>query len=324
MRSPESWDEIDLLALISNQREESLGLEFKRANSLELIDKNKTEISKDVSAFANSAGGVIVYGIEESTKPPHYATALSPIDPGTCSKERLENVINSNINPRIEGLLINPIELRTTHPGKCAYIVVIPEGSTAHQASDKRYYKRFNFKSEPMEDYEVRQTMSRASRPSYRVALETGHIRSAATIVEFRINCSVQNVTELVGHQVSAVLFVPKDLVQHPDDFVVEFEGLQYSRIAGVYIPSSHAQQSAVEWAHPLTRYAINFPKTIAFDSSLPPANRFTAIVKVFDECGLALTARYYITIPECRIVEKGQLSAPKRQESVSLTGRLD
>ena len=37
-------------------------------------DKKKAEIAKDVSAFANSDGGIILYGIEEQE---HKAHALS-------------------------------------------------------------------------------------------------------------------------------------------------------------------------------------------------------------------------------------------------------
>jgi hypothetical protein len=39
-----------------------------------------------------------------------------------------------------------------------------------HQAPDKRYYKRQNFQSSPMEDYEVRDTLRRAMRALLLVA----------------------------------------------------------------------------------------------------------------------------------------------------------
>jgi predicted HTH transcriptional regulator len=55
----------------------------------------KDEIAKDVSAFANSAGGTVVYGIAESAGKPSYAEALSPVDPKKYSQEWLEQVINT-------------------------------------------------------------------------------------------------------------------------------------------------------------------------------------------------------------------------------------
>src|ERR1700758_3350430 len=102
MKSPSEWKEQDLQELINLKVEESLRLEFKRADSLDDANTKKTEISKDVSAFANSAGGTIVYGIAESKQKPSCAESLSPIDPSKYSKEWLEQIINSRIQPRIQ------------------------------------------------------------------------------------------------------------------------------------------------------------------------------------------------------------------------------
>ena len=71
MRDAIEWDEGDILSLIKDKIQESITLEYKKSNALEKADRRKTEVSKDVSAFANSAGGVIVYGIEEDK---HYPT----------------------------------------------------------------------------------------------------------------------------------------------------------------------------------------------------------------------------------------------------------
>jgi hypothetical protein len=45
------------------------------------------------------------------------------------------------------------------------YVVSVLQSTTAHQASDKKYYKRYNFKREAMEDYEVRDAMNRVKHP---------------------------------------------------------------------------------------------------------------------------------------------------------------
>jgi len=70
VKSPSDWNEEDLKELIRLQQEENVILDFKRAESLDGAEKKKTEISKDVSAFANSAGGTIVYVIAESKTQP--------------------------------------------------------------------------------------------------------------------------------------------------------------------------------------------------------------------------------------------------------------
>lgn len=55
----------DLEQLIKNEIQESLTLDYKASASLGRDNERRKELVKDVSAFANSAGGQIVYGIEE-------------------------------------------------------------------------------------------------------------------------------------------------------------------------------------------------------------------------------------------------------------------
>lgn len=145
----------DLQALISTRVQEDLHLDYKE--SLAISEKKRAEIAKDVSAFANSDGGMIVYGIVEQNHLPVR------VDDGVIDddfdREWLENVITSNISPRIDGLEIHPIEVSA---GRSAYAVVIPKSWRGpHQESSKRYYKRFNFKAEPMEDYEISDVRNR-------------------------------------------------------------------------------------------------------------------------------------------------------------------
>lgn len=157
----------DLTALINNEAEESVHLDFKAAGSLSKDDKKKAEIAKDVSAFANSDGGIIVYGIEEQE---HKAHALSYIDGNTYTKEWLEQVIQDNIQRRIEGLEIFPIR-DNGDITRSIYIVKIPRSSnTPHMSADKCYYKRNNFRSVKMEEYEVRDLFYREATPNLKIA----------------------------------------------------------------------------------------------------------------------------------------------------------
>lgn len=184
--------------------------------------------------------------------------AGAPIDPVSFPKEWLEQIINSRIQPRIPGILINSIPLSSAHPGRCAHVVCIPQGATAHQASDRRYYKRYNFESVAKEDYEIRQTMDRASRAAYSIALEPSEISSRNDLRFFKLHCMVENLSELVGQDVSAVVFVPRHLISQPDSYEVSIEGGLYSRIPGVWLPQSYDQRSC--WTHPpLTPYRVFF-----------------------------------------------------------------
>ncbi|RYZ28717.1 MAG: ATP-binding protein [Chitinophagaceae bacterium] len=93
--------------------------------------------------MANAAGETIVYGIKEHTALiksilPEKIDPLKRID---ISKEWIEQVINTNIQPKIEDVLITPVTIDES-AGTVVYVVEIPQSSTAHQAADKKYYKR--------------------------------------------------------------------------------------------------------------------------------------------------------------------------------------
>ena len=157
----------DITALIANEAEESVHLDFKAAGSLSKDERKKMEIAKDVSAFANSDGGIIVYGIEEQN---HKAYAISYIDGNTYTKEWLEQVIQDNIQRKIEGLQIFPIRDKGDI-SKTIYVVKIPRSSnTPHMSADKCYYKRNNFRSVKMEEYEVRDLFYREATPNLKIA----------------------------------------------------------------------------------------------------------------------------------------------------------
>ncbi|CAE6724717.1 hypothetical protein R69658_01529 [Paraburkholderia aspalathi] len=158
------WTESDLLQLIELGVQESVQLDYKRCDALQRSDGKKNEISKDVSALANAAGGTIVYGIIENG---HLPRALDlGFDPSEITREWLEQIINSRIQRRIDGVRINQVALPQSAPGRVAYVVFVPQSAMApHQASDKRFYKRFNFESVPMEEYEIRDVGGRSSAP---------------------------------------------------------------------------------------------------------------------------------------------------------------
>ncbi|MCA0427372.1 MAG: ATP-binding protein [Bacteroidetes bacterium] len=177
IKPPKTYAE--LLALIYNKVEESHNLEYKSADALLQIGNKggskdgAVELIKDVSAMANSAGGVIIYGIKEfnDIECKHLPEKVTPIKRQDFSKERIEQLLNGNIMPKIEGLLIHPIELENVN--EVAYAIEVPQSHTAQQnTKDKRYYKRQNFEAVAMLDYEVRDVMNRGTYPQLTLDIE--------------------------------------------------------------------------------------------------------------------------------------------------------
>jgi len=104
---------------------ETLTLDYKK--SAALARDKAAEISKDVSAFANSAGGTIIYGMEEKDKSGYPTCIDGGIDPRVISADWLNDIISSNIRPAISGMRINEVSLHSTFPGRVAYIVYVPQ-----------------------------------------------------------------------------------------------------------------------------------------------------------------------------------------------------
>lgn len=158
----------DILDLIENQIPEGIHLDYKASDALST--KKKSEIAKDVSAFANSDGGQIIYGVIEDTEKHIPVKIDEGVNFEKQSPEWLENVLLGNIFPRIDGLHITPIKAPT---GAVYYSIEIPKSfSGPHKALD-RYFKRFNFQSVPMEFYEIEDVRNRQSilKPVINVSL---------------------------------------------------------------------------------------------------------------------------------------------------------
>ncbi|MCD8403912.1 AlbA family DNA-binding domain-containing protein [Tenacibaculum finnmarkense] len=172
---------IDINQIIEDEIEESIHLDFKAADSLNKQDKKKMELAKDVSSFANSAGGYIIYGINEKN---HKADSLSFVDGEIFTKEWIEQIIQTRIQRKIDDLKIIPIRVDGDLK-KSIYIVKIPESYSApHMTSDKRFYKRYNFESVQMEEYEIRNLYNRNGKSK----LKIGSVSSSGKAITKNIN----------------------------------------------------------------------------------------------------------------------------------------
>src|SRR5579871_423599 len=114
-------EERHLSALIDDKLQESQDLEFKR-DIIGKDDRAKREFLKDVSGFANTAGGHLVIGLAEFEG---VAATLHGITGTSADDEirRLNSIIESGIEPRLVGLNIRPVPLSA---GGYALVIRIP------------------------------------------------------------------------------------------------------------------------------------------------------------------------------------------------------
>lgn len=217
------FDHNYLLQLIADSVEENPELEYKAAGALQRDDKKVIEITKDVSSLANSNGGVLIYGIAENQNNKRFPEKIDPVDCKIISKEWLEQVINAKIRPRIHGLKIHVVAM-PGNPDQVVYILEIPKGETAHQADDKKYYRRHNFVVAPLYDHEIRDIMGRQNSPKLMVDFEIVKIEDYIQVVGGKkffhsfLNVYAQNVGRLYAKYINLTLTVPKRCVNLQKD----------------------------------------------------------------------------------------------------------
>jgi len=163
-----------LQQIVDDQEQERFDLEFKRCDALRWKDRSEKKevidnLSKDVSAMANSDGGVVIYGIEEN---PDYSTA-EKIDPdaftssegGTKKQEWLDQVIRDSIYPHPEVTITTIFKDDDLKTDEWYFVVEVTKGMVAHQARDKKFHTRVNTTTAAMEYYEILDVMNRSGAP---------------------------------------------------------------------------------------------------------------------------------------------------------------
>ena len=171
----EDWSSERLRRTLENRVPESLHLDYKDKGSL-LSKKRGEDISKDVSTFMNSDGGVLVYGVPEEKDqtgipiPRRGDGQEIGLVRDEVSREQIEDLITGNISPKPEADLFQISEIN--YDQRSVFVVQVQAGiGGVWQAKDKRYYKRFHFKAEPMEHYEIEVIRNRSKGPDLKLAL---------------------------------------------------------------------------------------------------------------------------------------------------------
>ena len=137
----------DIEKLKSDKICESPVLDYKR----ELLEDNN--LLKHVIAFANTQGGILIFGIEETGKG-GYPKEIVGIDKNLISKEKIEQVILSNTQPKLN---IEIVQFDHVDPTKSIIAIQIPNNHLKPYMHGhyNKYYRRYNFEAQPMNEIEV-------------------------------------------------------------------------------------------------------------------------------------------------------------------------
>lgn len=241
MKLLQDWDEAFIdRHFVQGKIQESNALDYKDSRSLGKQSPERAELCKDTSAFANAGGGTIIYGVTENK---HEPTGIDQgVDITAITKEYIEDVLTSNIRPKIEDLEIKIVPLPSKGENRVAVVLRIGQATALapHQNElDNKYYRRHNFKSEPMRDHEVRDAMRRSIAfgrkfgLAWNILVEVRRLRAAAAerhampgndhVPRTTLAISVSNDLRASGE---AVIFLEKrdrkelaDLVKEVDEY---------------------------------------------------------------------------------------------------------
>lgn len=197
MNFKESFEKIELSEVrdfVKNQIAEDLFLEFKTANYPSGIDFDKKNFSKCLSGFANSSGGILIWGIsaKEQKNKADVANELKPIQDLISFENYLKKNEGNAIVPLIEG-----VEYRRIFESEnSGYLLVyIPQSDRApHMGlfADKRYYKRSGDSFYMCEHFDLIDMLNRKTSP--KVAIEFKNQKTSKEVKNQVINYRYQGI----------------------------------------------------------------------------------------------------------------------------------
>jgi hypothetical protein len=137
----EQIDEAVILQLCSAKCPESATLDFKRELPI-ADDSGRVELLKDVCAFANNAGGHLIYGIAEDGG---CASAPRPIqgEPADAAKRRLLQILEARLEPRVLGLQTHVVSVG----GGYVLVLRVPASFNGPHRYSHNGYARFVIRS---------------------------------------------------------------------------------------------------------------------------------------------------------------------------------
>lgn len=184
-------DELD--RLIANKVPESVSLEYKQSLPSG-SDADRKEFLADVSAFANSAGGDLIYGIAEArddgktTGVPERIEGLSGITNTDEWTRRLENMLRDGVAPRLAGVQFSWVSV---NGNGLVLIIRVPSSWTGpHMVvfqQHSRFYARAAGSKYPLDVLQLREAFLRSGSLSERArefrAQRIGRLTSGETPV---------------------------------------------------------------------------------------------------------------------------------------------
>ena len=169
------YESIDLKMIekyVSSKQQEDLHLEFKElANGQSIGKDDRKNLAKAISGFANSDGGIVIWGI--STKKDEdrvdAADEQKPIPNPNAILSEFLHLTGQAANPIVDKLLHKVVPLPDDTGFMATYVPTSDGGPHMAKLGEDRYYKRSGDSFMKMEHYEIADMFGRRLRPNLKL-----------------------------------------------------------------------------------------------------------------------------------------------------------
>lgn len=176
MNIKEYFKNIDLAGIkefVETQTPEDLNLDFKTANFPADLNFDNKNFSKCLSGFANSLGGLIIWGIKANKNKDGVDAAndLKPIKELLKFENHLKRIEGKSVVPIIEGIDYRKIEESKDNGYLIVYIPQSDRAPHMAQYADKHYYKRSGDSFYICEHFDIMDMLNRKTTPKLEVEI---------------------------------------------------------------------------------------------------------------------------------------------------------
>ncbi len=263
--------------LIRRKQEENIFIEFKRKshpNRGSLSDDDKKNYAIALSGFANSEGGLLIWGVK-ADKPdeesPAVATQLIPITKLQAYLSNLNSLTGQAVVPIVDGVENFHIQ-NPDHPDTGYIVTYVPKTNLtgcAHRAQvqgTKQYYKRSGDGFYVMEHYDLMDVINRIKHPRVIARVE---LRRLSTGPDLKLQIILKNIGRIPAIDIYMECYIPTVL----QEGITEFPRIWNKKVEGkdyrVY-PYYHRDTSGPLPLFPDVEYPILDGNNLYINLKLP------------------------------------------------------